>query len=237
MVSPDQLEVAMTETDSEDDKHQPRRWIDKREAARHLMHASIRLIMKQEDPFAVHLLINSVDKMLVDLSKQLGKELRVNWEDYIKPEFHGEFFAKIRETYNYLKHADKDYAVELPVRNIMMINISSLFICTANHSKLFGEVTDHMWLFLAFVMNLMPEIITPALTKLAPDLLKSLAASQGATPSEFFKLFEQNQSVLPRFGRELSEDLQDTIDFYHLSFRQIRAGVTESTPILRIPEH
>lgn len=227
----------MSETDLEDDNHQPRRWMDKREAARHLLHTAIRLIIKQEDPFAVHLLVNSADKLLIDLSTHLGKELRVNWEDYIKPEFHGQFFKKIRETYNYLKHADEDSAVELPVHNIMMINISSLFICTANYSKLFEEMTDHMSLFLAFVMNLMPEIITPALIKLAPDLLKSLAAAQGATPSEFFELFEQNQSAFPRFGREVSEDLQDTTDFYHLSFRQIRAGETKSTRIFHIPEY
>jgi hypothetical protein len=94
----------MTGANSEEDKtRQPRRRIDKQEAVRHLMHTAIRLIAKREDPFAVHLLINSADKLLIDLSKKLGIELRVNWEDYIKPEFHGEFFKKIRETYNYLK--------------------------------------------------------------------------------------------------------------------------------------
>lgn len=227
----------MSETDLKDDDREPRRWMDKREAVRHLLHAAIRLITKQEDPFAIHLLVNSADKLLIDLSKHLGKELRVNWEDYIKPEFHGQFFKKIRETYNYLKHADEDYAVELPVHNIMMINISSLFICTANYSTLFGEMTDHMLLFLAFVMNIMPEIITPAVLKLAPDLLKAIAASQGATPSEFFELFEQNQSAFPHFSGEVSEDLQDTFDFYNLSFRQIRAGETKSTRIFRIPEY
>jgi hypothetical protein len=227
----------MTETDLEDDTRQPRRRIGKQEAVRHLIHSAIRLISKQEDPFAVHLLVNSADKILIDLSKHLGKELRVNWEDYIKSQFHGQFFKKIRETYNFLKHADEDYAAELPVHNIMMINISSLFICTSNYSKLFGETTDHMMLFLAFVMNLMPEIITPELHKQFPDLLKTLAASQGATPSEFFELFEHNQSALPRFSREVSEDLQDTIDFYHLSFRQIRAGETKNTCIFRIPEY
>jgi hypothetical protein len=227
----------MSGPDLDDDTRQPRRRMHKQEAVRHLIHSAIRLIIKQEDPFAVHLLVNSADKILIDLSKHLGKQLRVNWGDYIKPEFHSQFFKKIRETYNFLKHADEDYAAELPVHNIMMINISSLFICTANYSKLFGETTDHMMLFLAFVMNIMPEIITPELHKQFPDMLKAIAASQGATSSEFFELFEQNQSALPRFCREVSEDLQDTIDFYHLSFRQIRAGETKSSRIFRIPEY
>ena len=71
----------MSEAASNDDTREPRRWIDKQEAIRHLMHTSIRLIMKQEDPFAIHLLINSADKMLIDLSKKLDVELRMNWED------------------------------------------------------------------------------------------------------------------------------------------------------------
>jgi hypothetical protein len=227
----------MTNANNEEDEaRRPRRWIGKKEAIRHLMDSAIRLIAKQEDPFAVHLLINSADKLLIDLSKKLDKELRVNWEDYIKPEFQGQFFKKLRETYNYLKHADDDFAVELPVHNIMMINVSSLFICAANYSKLFGETTDHMMLFLVFVMNIMPEIITPEFAH-ATELLKNVSTTQGTTPAEFFDMFEQHQHALPRYGRELAKDLEDTIDFYHLSFRQIRAGETKSHRILRITEY
>jgi hypothetical protein len=226
----------MSEPAFNEDTHEPRRWIDKQEAVRHLMHTSIRLIIKQEDPFAIHLLINSADKMLIDLSKKIGTELRMNWEDYIKPEFHGQFFKKIRETYNYLKHADEDYAVELPVRDIMMINVLTLFFCTANYSKLFGEVTDHMTLFLVFVMHVMPQIITPELEQKS-GLLKEMRITQGMTPDFFFETFKENQDTLPRFGREVAKDLQDIIDFYHLTFRQIRTGETKSPRIFRIPEH
>jgi hypothetical protein len=182
-------ESPMTKTASNEDTHEPRRWMDKQEAIRHLMHASIRLIMKQEDPFAIHLLINSADKMLIDLSKKLGRELRMNWEDYIKPEFHGQFFKKIRETYNYLKHADEDHSAELPVYDITMINVLSLFFCTVNYSKLFGETTDHMTLYLVLVMHVMPEIITPELEQ-ASGLLKEMRITQGMTPDFMFKTFE-----------------------------------------------
>jgi hypothetical protein len=119
----------------------------------------------------------------------------------------------------------------------MMINISSLFFCTENYAALFNERTDHMTLFMAFIMNLMPEILTPELLNRVPTLLKDLAAVQASTPSQFFNTFEENQSALPRFAREMSQDLQDIIDFYRLSFREIRAGRTKSTRIFRIPEY
>jgi hypothetical protein len=118
----------------------------------------------------------------------------------------------------------------------MMINVSSLFICTANYSKLFGETTDHMLLFLAFVMNIMPEVITPELAH-TTELLKNVGMTQSMTPTDFFDMFEQLQHALPRYGRELAKDLEDTIDFYHLSFREIRAGEIKSHRILRIPEY
>jgi len=42
----------------------PRRYLDKEEAVRHLIHCAIRMVMREEDPFAIHLLVQSADKML-----------------------------------------------------------------------------------------------------------------------------------------------------------------------------
>src|SRR6476660_2974004 len=80
-------------TINEADLPEPRRTLDKREALRHLIHTAIRLIARMEDPFAVHLLIHSADKILIDLAKQHHQELRVDWDLYIKDEYHNEFFA------------------------------------------------------------------------------------------------------------------------------------------------
>src|ERR671933_594726 len=49
---------------------EPRRALDKREAVRHLIHTAIRLIATMEDPFAIHLLIHSADKILIDIAKK-----------------------------------------------------------------------------------------------------------------------------------------------------------------------
>ena len=149
---------------------EPRRTIGKQDAIRHLVHAAIRLILKMEDPFAIHLLVQSADKLLIDFAKKSGQELRMDWEIYIKPEYHTAFFEKHRAIYNYFKHADRDFGADLPVHDIMMLNIMTLFICVANYVTVFKHQTNHMTLFQMFVMALRPQIISDD----APQKLESL---------------------------------------------------------------
>src|SRR4029077_18200065 len=112
----------------------PRRTINKQEAIRHLLHAAIRLIMNKEDPFAIHLLVQSADKLLIDFVKKSGQELRLDWERYIKPEYRTEFFEHHRAIYNYFKHADRDFGVDLPIYDIMMVNIMTCFFASLTTS-------------------------------------------------------------------------------------------------------
>ena len=100
----------MAEGSAEEDRRPPKRTLNKQEAVRHLLHTAIRLVADMEDPFAVHLLVQSADKILIDLARAQSKPLRLDWEDHIKPEYRKEFFARHRETYNYFKHADEDFA-------------------------------------------------------------------------------------------------------------------------------
>ena len=227
----------MSEEDLAADTRVPDRYMDKQEAIRHLIHAAIRLVQKHEDPFAIHLLVHSADKMLIDLAKKRGQEPRIDWELYIKPEYHKVFFKKIRATYNYLKHADTDFDEKLPVRNIMMLNASAIFLCLANYSKLFGELTKHMLLFHIFMLNIWPQLLKPDAAGTS-ELLKATEMTQGMTPKEFFGLFDKRiHDLLPGFYREVTEDLKDTVDFYHLAFYELREGQTKSSRIIRIPEY
>ena len=89
--------------------------------------------MKMEDPFVVHLVVQSVDK-LHDVAEKMGTYLEADWEVYIKDEYHSAFFTKYRETYNFLKHAKADYESKLPVYDIMMINVANLFMFLVNYS-------------------------------------------------------------------------------------------------------
>src|SRR5438046_6516059 len=99
------------------------REIDKEQAVPYLLHSAIRLIMEGEDPFAIHMLAQSADKLLVDLAKARGEYLKVDWELYIKDEYQAEFFKKHREIYNFFKHADRDFDNALPVKDIIMLNV------------------------------------------------------------------------------------------------------------------
>jgi hypothetical protein len=84
------------------------RTLNKQEAIRHLIHAAIRMLIAQEGPFAIHLLVQSADKILIDIAKKRRQELRIDWELYIKDEFRKDFFAKHRAVYNFFKHAGDD---------------------------------------------------------------------------------------------------------------------------------
>ena len=64
----------------------PRRTIRKEEAIRHLIHAAIRSFAAAEDPFAISMLIHSADKILIDMSRKMGKPLMFRWDEFAKPE-------------------------------------------------------------------------------------------------------------------------------------------------------
>jgi len=223
------------QSEIDEDDRIPRRKINKQEAVRHLLHTSIRLVMKMEDPFAIHMLVQSAEKLLIDIAKKQSKLLRVDMEDYIKPEFHTAFFNRHRATYNYFKHADKDFADDLPVHDIMMLNVLQLFMTASNYIELFKETTDHMLLFFSLVFHLSPQIIRPE-TSFGTELLKTMKTTEYMTPQSFFEAFENNSHMLPRFWSEASKDMEDVIDFYHLTFVELRAGEKKSRRLLRIPK-
>lgn len=214
---------------------EPRRKLAKQEAIRHLIHTAIRLIIDMEDPFAVHVLVQSADKLLTDIAKKCGRELHVDWESYVKSEFHKQFFLKHRAIYNYFKHADKDTNDELPVHDIMRLNVITLFICVANYVKVFGEMTNHMTLLMVFAAALAPELINPR-EMVGSTLLSNVHSFEGMTPKEMFGAFN-NISMFPHYAREVALDIQDIIDFYHLSFAELHVGKTKSHRLVRIHDY
>ncbi len=117
----------------------------------------------------------------------------------------------------------------------MMLNVMQLFIGVANYVALFGETTNHMLLFFVFALNVSPHLVKPEGTH-ASELLKNLRSTEYSTPQDFFKIFRENAHVLPRFYAEQSKDLEDVIDFYHISFHDLRAGVRKSPRLIRLPD-
>lgn len=200
--------------------------LDKKRAIRHLIHAAIRLVMKQENPFAIHLIIHSADKMILDLAKKRGVEVTIDWQKGVSQQRRSQFFRQYRAIYNYLKHADEDFLDELPVRDIMMANIKTICSASINYAILFSEQTDHMKCFLIFVVTLLPGVrLFPGFSmgKNLSDVLPS------TTPKGFFAVVKD---ALPSFEAEAIEDLKDVEHFYSSSFSELRARTRRKRPRL-----
>jgi hypothetical protein len=194
----------------------PRRRITKKQAVRHLIHAAVRMIAAAEDPFAIHLIIQSADKLLIDLSKRLKKPLAHDWVENIKDEYRQPLIVVFRETYNFLKHADNDHDEELHVGSIAESNVLLLAVCIANYHALFGEHTDHMKLLFTFAKLVLPEgFVMPDQRAIFDAAVPKLA---GMRFGEFFNMDLWNDPMVtqdwPGLAAERREDLQDNAELF-----------------------
>jgi bifunctional ADP-heptose synthase (sugar kinase/adenylyltransferase) len=99
----------------------PRRAIDKKEAARHLIHSAIRLVLKKEDPFAIHVLIQSADKILIDLAKKRGIDVTIDRKKDLPKDY-------------------RDADLIKPIQDIMLSNIKVISSASMNFVNLFQQV-------------------------------------------------------------------------------------------------
>lgn len=182
---------------------------------RHLIHGAVRMVAAGEDPFAIHLQIHSADKLLIDLAKKQGRELPFTWGKFVKPEYKSAFIETIRETYNFLKHADKDHDQTLHVGEIATANILQLALCVVNYHGLFGTWTAHMQLIFAAAKFVCPDgFVDPGLR---PQFDAMLLKSPTMTLADFFDGWWTDHILIthfPQLAIEKSEDLQDTQPLY-----------------------
>ena len=157
----------------------------------------------------------------VNVSKQTGKKLVFSWEDYLAKGKASEFFNFHRETYNFFKHADRDFDKELSVPDLAPINIAFLFVCAENYRKLFEEDTDHMLLISGFMQVIAPNIFDLPNPEAHEEHMATLANS---TPEDFFtEAFKPNRRF-PDIQVEITVDLADN-------------GTLYQTPVLELREH
>jgi hypothetical protein len=206
---------------SDDGRDPPKRYLDKREAIRHLIHAAVRMIAIGEDPFAIHLLIQSAEKMLIDLAKKRGDALAFDWEDVIKPDHQSEFFKLHRETYNFFKHANKD-TQDLPVHNIAEANACFLAMAIENYRVIFGTITEHMMVFRFFTRLWKPKSAIESLVfdKKVERAKSAISTLRSATPAEFFKGMLESQEGNKALKRERTSDVSAGLAFWSTPFEK-----------------
>jgi hypothetical protein len=184
----------------------PRRYINKREGVRHVLHAAIRALLSGEDPFAIHLLGQSAEKVLIDLLENGG--VKDPLFSLLKPDMRSIFFDIYRESYNFLKHADRDSDGKLGVRNIVGSNDLLLFTCILRYGVLFGSYTQHMSIFLRFAGLLYPGIVDWDQWPNLKNLLKE--ATRGPlTRGEATAITRLAMQQNPECQREAQQDLDD----------------------------
>lgn len=208
------------------ERDEPDRYLNKAEAVRRLIHAAVRMYAAGEDPFAVHLLIQSADKLLIDIAKKRGIDLAFDWEKWIKKEHRTEFFEMYRETYNFLKHADRD-AGQLAVHNIAEVNASQLTMVIENYAAVFDTTTEHMIVFRWFARLWKPDWFLRRIEELFPpkkarEISKSWSVLRAEGPQEFFKAAFSNGSWnTPALERERNSDFADNAEFYSRRFQDM----------------
>jgi hypothetical protein len=170
------------------------------------------MIVAAEDPFAIHLIIHSADKILNDLSKRMGKPLLLDLLD-VEPEERKRRMQVIRGAYNFLKHADRDHDHSIlfcPGNRFAEINIMMLGLCALNYQTLFGEMTAHMDFISKISAFLFPDCFIPVGQR--PRLDKELSKLANARFGDLVgaKQWPKIVKHWPKIVRERQQDVRET---------------------------
>jgi hypothetical protein len=205
------------------ERESPRRWLTKQQAVRHLIHAAVRLIVAGEDPLATHLVIQSADKLLVDLAPHtVAGKLPIDFTEIMEPEYKDALLRVYRETFNFLKHADRDHDQSLHVGDIALSNVLQLGICIYNFSGLSNEFTDHMRLGSIFARLAFPDGFVGKDQRAFHD---QAVGSLGSFTLRQFLAAQRSGAVthlFPNLEAEREEDLQDVNLMLDRPFSKIR---------------
>lgn len=171
--------------------------------------------MAGEDPFATHLLIQSADKLLSDLAKlDPAKQLVMDWTQRARPEYKDALIKLFRETYNFLKHADRDHDQTLHVGDIGTSNVLQLGVCILNYQRLFSEWTDHMRVGFAIARFVFPDGFVSEDER--PAFEHAVSRSSAYTVREFISDIQGLTTTgrFPNFRSEHADDLRDVSPFF-----------------------
>jgi hypothetical protein len=189
-------------------RNPPDRTISKLDAVRHLLHASIRLLLNEEDPFVVHMAAQSCDKLIIDLSNIRGIDtLDIN--RLLVPERADEFWHVYRESYNYFKHADIDVEEKLEVHNIIASNELGIFLNVVRSTALGLPYDKHSQIYMTYILSYYPDVRRLVNIELFPGVLEIREHFKGRTRSEMMDLLRELCAKDAEFLHEKEKDLVD----------------------------
>lgn len=170
------------------------------------MHSAIRMVFAEEDPLAILLLVQSAEKVCLDLLKVRRIRDPIQFEERIRPELRKAFFEAHREAYNFLKHANEDAADTLTVYDTVGSNDLLLLSCVSRYRSLFGTTTTHMNYFFGFSVTLFPNLLEWAEIPDSKRFLEERAAIKTATRGDFLKVVRAHLERDPAYAIEKREE-------------------------------
>ena len=133
--------------------------LNKKDALLRLIRSSIELFLLRHDDLATHLVASSASKMAMDLCEKEDPILNF-WKAHIQPEYHSLFFTKMRERYNFLKHADRDWDGSIDVEEIRFFNCFEIVSATIHCEMMYGKLNEwRSMLFFAYVASKHPDML------------------------------------------------------------------------------
>jgi hypothetical protein len=214
-----------------DERTPPKFAIDRKQGLRHILHSAIRMLLDGEDAFAINVLSQSADKVLIDLLKHNKIDDPALFEDRIVPEHRKEFFRMHRQTFNFLKHAKEDPDGTLPVYDLVSSNELLLFVNVLRFKALYTEITTHMQTLFALAAILHPTLIKwKNLGEAGEKSIRDRNTFEHWTKNEAIKLVRDNCYNDGKFLKERADDLKLVSESHHLRLSG-KSGPTR----LRIP--
>jgi hypothetical protein len=144
--------------------------VNKIEAARRQIDATIRMLFLNEDPVAIHTLAMASLRILRDLAAKrddchFDRMIKL----MIKPGMEGKFWGKSNQSANFLKHADRD-PDEILDKIEEEVNEVILFLSCLYYQDLGFKLTPEMIVLTSWCLTLNPDFLQDN----APDNLKQL---------------------------------------------------------------
>jgi hypothetical protein len=190
-----------------DGRAPPKRFMERLEAIQHLLHASIRMFFWEEDPFALHVIIHSCNRLLTDYAKKKNIFLTFDWRDVIRTEYHQAFLELRLETYDFLRHADRRPDQKIGVRDIAKTNEVDLLMNIHSYLEITKNNTEHTQQFMKYLFLIRPEYY-----KSAAPVATIEEARRELRKYEHHKVMEEFRKALAAsaaFQREREQDFCD----------------------------